>query len=87
MLEQISQGVDVLHHQAIHIGEEAKVHSQILGQLDTQVDRAADQLKAEAKHADEVRIRSNVCGMYICVFVEVVIIVILLIAWLAPIKT
>jgi len=82
IIEDISRGVDVLHHQAIHIGEEAKVHGQLLEQLDGQVDKAADGLKQEARHADEVRIKSNVCGLYMCVVVEVVIIVILLIVWL-----
>ncbi len=81
IVDDISRGVDVLHHQAIHIGEEAKVHQQILGQLDLQVDRAADGLKQEARHADNVRIKSNVCGMYVCVLVEVIVIIILLIVW------
>ena len=81
MLDEISHGMDTLHQQAVTIGEEAKIHKNILDQLDTQVDRAADGLRAEAKHADNVRIKSNTCAMYICVLLEVIVIIILLIVW------
>lgn len=81
MLEDISKGVEVLHHQAIHIGEEAKSQTKILNDLDTQVDKAAEGLKKEAQHAETIRIKSNICGMYICILIEVIIIVILLIIW------
>lgn len=79
MIEDISKGVDVLHHQAMQIGDESKVQMRILDEMDGNVDRAAIGLNEEAKHADNVRETSNACSMYICIVVEVIVIIVLLI--------
>lgn len=79
MMDDISKGVDRLHNQALEIGAEAKVHIKIMDELDSNVDKAADSLREEARHAEDVRKSSNVCWMYICIVVEVIIILIMLI--------
>lgn len=79
MIAEIGKGVDVLHQQAVHIGEEAKTHLQLLDRLDTNVEKATEDLKTEAAHAESVRRTSSVCFMYILIVIEVAIIVLLLI--------
>lgn len=49
----------------------------VLDSLDMHVDVATEGLKEETKHAEEVRIKGQVCYMYICIVIEVVIILIM----------
>uniref|UniRef100_A0A7S0XG28 t-SNARE coiled-coil homology domain-containing protein n=1 Tax=Chromulina nebulosa TaxID=96789 RepID=A0A7S0XG28_9STRA len=79
MINEIGLGVDRLHNQAIEIGSEVKSQIKIIDELDVQVDKAADGLKEEAKHAEQIRRSSNVCLMYIFIVIEVIVIVIMLI--------
>lgn len=79
MIAEIGKGVDVLHQQALTIQDEAKTHIQILDRLDTNVEKATEDLKTEAAHAESVRRTSSVCFMYIVIVVEVAVIVLLLI--------
>jgi hypothetical protein len=78
-LKDIEAGVNRLHQQATDIGQEAKLHLAIINSLDQNVDTAADELRAEAKHAEDVRIRSRMCCLYMCVVVEVLVLIILLV--------
>jgi hypothetical protein len=57
------------------------VHNKIIEDLDQHVDIATEGLKQEAQHAEQVRKSTRMCYMYICVAVEVVILVILIIVW------
>jgi hypothetical protein len=41
------------------------------------VDDTAEALQAEARHANEVKEKSATCGMYICIVVEVIVLLIL----------
>jgi len=79
MLVDISKGVDVLHNQALDINQEAKLHIKILEKLDVNVDKAAEALKAEAEHAENIRQTSRMCFLYIIILIEVVIIVFMLV--------
>jgi t-SNARE complex subunit (syntaxin) len=79
MLADISKGVDVLHGQAVRIGEEVTIQNKILDKLDTQVDAATDELRAEAAHAEKINKSTAMCSYYICVVVEVIVIIVLLI--------
>jgi t-SNARE complex subunit (syntaxin) len=63
--------------QALEIGEEIKIQNVVLDSLDMHVDIATEGLKEETKHAEEVRIKGQVCYMYICIVIEVVIILIM----------
>ncbi len=61
----------------MEIGEEIKVQNIVLDSLDVHVDVATDGLKEETKHAEEVRIKGQVCYMYMCIMIEVIIILIM----------
>jgi hypothetical protein len=63
--------------QAKDIGEETKIHNQLLDSLEGHVDAATESLTAEAKHAELVREKAESCGMYICIAVEVVVLILL----------
>lgn len=83
LIDEIGSGVDRLFHKAQLIGEEASVHSRLLDNLEDNVDVAARALREEAKHASEVRGRAQSCYLYMCVAAEVLIIVLLIVAWFA----
>lgn len=83
MILDIGAGVDRLHMQATTIGEETKQQTRLLGDLEMNVDDTSDALNAEAKHANEVKEKAATCGMYICVAVEVIILLILIFVMVA----
>lgn len=78
-LKDIEAGIGRLHNQATEIGQEAKLHISIINSLDENVDQAADELRAEAKHAEDVRMRSRMCCLYMCLVAELAILIVLLI--------
>ena len=59
----------------MEIGEEIKMQNAVLDSLDGHVDVATEGLKEETKHAEAVRIKGQVCYMYICIVVEIIIII------------
>jgi t-SNARE complex subunit (syntaxin) len=61
----------------LEIGEEVKIQNVVLDNLDMHVDVATQGLQEETKHAEAVRVQGQVCYMYICVVVEIVIILIM----------
>lgn len=65
--------------QALEIGQEAKLHVKIIDELDRHVDAATEGLREETKHAEQIRRKSQVCYMYVCIVVEVVVLLILVI--------
>jgi hypothetical protein len=75
-------GVQRLHQQASDIGDESKVHNSMLVAFNDNVDASADALREEAKHAEVVRKKTRMCKLYVCVAVEVAILVILLVVYL-----
>lgn len=77
MLEDISKGVDNLKQKAHIIGEEAKIHVRLLDDLDGNVELATAGLQNETRHAETIRAKSRMCYMYICVFVEIIVLLIL----------
>jgi t-SNARE complex subunit (syntaxin) len=79
MILEIGSGVDRLHHKAILIGDEAKTHTRLLDALDTNVESATDALQAETAHAAEIREKGKVCYMYICIVVEIIVLLLLVI--------
>lgn len=79
MVLEIGLGVDRLRNKALVIGEESKSHVRLLDDLDSNVEIATAALQEEAKHAAEIKEKGKVCYMYICIAVEVFIIVLLLI--------
>ena len=79
MILDIGSGVDRLHEQAKAIGDEARIHTRLLDDLDGTVELATAGLQAEAKHAAMVKEKSRMCWLYICIIVEIVIILLLVI--------
>ena len=61
----------------MEIGEEIKVQNAVLDSLDMHVDVATDGLKEETKHAEAVRVKGQVCYMYMCIIIEVIIILVM----------
>lgn len=49
----------------------------LLDDLDGNVELATTGLQNETKHAETIRAKTRMCYMYICVFVEVIVLVIL----------
>ena len=79
MLLDIGAGVNRLHGQAIAIGDEVKMSTRLLDDLEDNVDLATSSLNAEAKHAAAIKEKAKVCYMYICIAIEVIIIFLLII--------
>lgn len=80
MLEEISQGVDVIANQARDINQETKEQLRILDDLEINVDQTTDALEEEARHAEEIQQKTANCKLYICIAIEIVVIIILIIA-------
>ena len=55
------------------------MHTKILEDLDTHVDEATDKLKEETKHAELIKARTNDCYAYLCIVLEVIILIIMLV--------
>ena len=81
ILSQIGAGVDRLFMQAVAIGEETSVHSRLLDSLDDNVEVTQRALKEEAKHAEVIREKSRTFYLYLCIAVEVAILVVLVAFW------
>ena len=79
MITEIGVGVEKLHHVAVAIGDEARIHTRLLDDLDETVEIATTALQAESKHAEAIKEKSKICYMYICIAVQVIVIVLLLI--------
>jgi hypothetical protein len=79
MLLDVEKGVDRLHNQALQIGDEVKAHVRLLDDLDSNVDIATAALQAEARHAERIKDKAQVCWMYICVAVETIVLFLLII--------
>lgn len=79
MLVDIEKGVGRLHEKALEIGDETKLHTRLLDDLDSNVDIATAALQAEAKHAEKIKEQTKMCWMYICIIVEVMVLVLLLV--------
>ncbi len=58
---------------------EAKAHTRLLDDLDSNVDIATAALQAEAKHAEKIKEQTQMCWMYICIAVEVIILFLLIV--------
>ena len=81
ILSQIGAGVDRLFMQAVAIGEETSVHSRLLDSLDDHVEVTQRALKEEAKHAEVIREKSRTFYLYLCIAVEVAVLVVLVAFW------
>eukprot|EP01039_Chlorochromonas_danica_P008276 gene8276-9125_t len=83
VLLDIERGVDRLHQQALQIGDETKAQVHLLDDLDSNVDIASAALQAEAKHTERIKDKAQMCYMYICVAVEILILFLLIVVMFA----
>lgn len=79
MISDIESGVDRLHGQAVVMGEELQGQVKIIDSLDHKVDVTTTALQEETRHAQEIKDKGKVCGLYICIAIEVVVLILLLI--------
>lgn len=77
ILLDIEKGVDRLHGQAVAIKDETIEQNKILDNLDEHVDEATAGLKKETAHAELIRRKTNDCYLYVCIVVEIAILLIL----------
>ncbi len=82
IIADIGYGVEKMHQQAKDIGEEANTQNLLLNSLDDNVEAGADALREEAAHAEVVRKKSKVCHLWMCIIVEVIILLILVIIYI-----
>lgn len=82
MLLDIEKGVGRLHEKALEIGDEAKSHTRLLDDLDSNVDLATAALQAEAKHAEKIKEQTKMCWLYICCAVEIIVLFLLIVVML-----
>ena len=83
MILDIGNGVSRLNQQAKAIGEEAKMHTRLLDDLDGTVELATAGLQTEAKHAATIKEKSRLCWMYMCIIVELIVLLLLVLIKLA----
>ncbi len=79
MVLEIESGVGRLHEKAKTIGEETKQSMRLLDDLDSNVEIATAALQEEARHAAIIKDKAKVCWMYVCIAVEVIVLLLLII--------
>ena len=79
MILDLGAGVDRLRQNAQLIGDETKNSLRLLDDLDNNVEVATLALQEEGRHAERIKDKAKVCRMYICIAIEVVVILILVI--------
>ena len=79
MIGEIGSGVGRLHQQALEMGRESNLQSRLVDTLESDVEVAADDLREEARHANEVREKTKMFGWYVCLFIEIALVIILLV--------
>jgi len=78
ILDDIDQGVTRLAEQANLMGEETTMSTKLLDDMEGNVDQAAYALRNETNRAESIKEQVVKLKLYICIAVEVVVIVILL---------
>ena len=73
IIAEIGTGVQRMHQQAIDIGDEANIQNSLLSNLDESVEAGAEALREEAQHAETVRKKSKMCKLYMCIIVELMV--------------
>ncbi len=67
MIDELSSGVSRLADQARMINEEANLHTNLLDDMETDVEAATVGLRAEARHAEKIREESSTCKLYLII--------------------
>merc|ERR1711998_420260 len=78
ILDEIGSGVDRLHGRALMINEETTLQTDLLNDMDLDVDKATMGLRQESKHANKIREQAGNCYLYICIAALLGILILLL---------
>jgi len=78
ILNEIGTGVGRLHAQAVDMHSESLMHERLLDHMEGSVDLAVVSLAAEAKRAAKIREKLFAFRLYVCLVLEVVILIMLL---------
>lgn len=79
MLDDLAHGVERLKHQSLLIGDEAKLHLNLLGDMENQVDVAHSGLEGETRRADHLRQNNTSIWKLQMIVVALAIVLVLLI--------
>lgn len=79
MLDDLAHGVERLKHQSLLIGDEAKLHLNLLGDMENQVDIAQSGLEGETRRADGLRENSIAIWKLQMIVVGLAIVLVMLI--------
>jgi hypothetical protein len=79
MLDDLAHGVERLKHQSLLIGDEAKLHLNLLGDMENQVDIAQSGLEGETRRADGLRENSIAIWKLQMIVVALAIVLVMLI--------
>lgn len=79
MLDDLANGVERLKHQSLLIGDEAKLHLNLLGDMENQVDVAHSGLEGETRRADHLRQNNTSIWKLQMIVVALAIVLVLLI--------
>ena len=79
MLDDLAHGVERLKHQSLLIGDEAKLHLNLLGDMENHVDIAQSGLEGETRRADHLRQNNTSIWKLQMIVVALAIVLVLLI--------
>jgi hypothetical protein len=79
MLDDLANGVERLKHQSLLIGDEAKLHLNLLGDMENHVDIAQSGLEGETRRADHLRQNNTSIWKLQMIVVALAIVLVLLI--------
>jgi hypothetical protein len=79
MLDDLAHGVERLKHQSLLIGDEAKLHLNLLGDMENQVDIAQSGLEGETRRADGLRENSIAIWKLQMIVVALAVVLVMLI--------
>lgn len=80
VIQDIGSGVDRLHQQAMEMGRESQI-TDVLDKLEDNVDDTHDDMRQATKEANKVREETRTFGLYVCVAIELILLIILIIIY------
>lgn len=80
MLEELGRGVGRLKNQSTLINEETSLHVRLLDEMEGDAERASSGLRAEARHAEKIRVKGRTFNLYVIIAILALILVVLIFA-------
>ena len=79
MLKDLSSGIDRLGRVARTIGDETTLQTKLLDGLEADVEKAAEALEEETKHAERVKEKAQIGRLWCLLLFQIVVIIVLVI--------